>query len=228
MPWRNMEMFDTKFLKVILEEVNSIIDVAQSLAMEDFKVITDVVRHVSNGSIEVSEGCEVGSLVTHLQYYDTFYQKSQHVKNIHCSILEDIASVHFKPFRTTSSPVNLLRLNQLQYQITNSEYVKTVSEIQRMLSTVNPDLVRKTFSHTKLVQSAAKIIDSKFSYAATLTGMWEAFCVHSKISVITRLYSMESERSVLAAYMQKPDIKLHEIQLHAEQINANNQNIELF
>jgi hypothetical protein len=199
-----------------IDETNNLIEAMLEVVMPDFSQITKLVKTV-NGTIKDCDQHVMeahSQIVSELQYYDTLTQKMQHIIKVHGLV---IAEVESSVAKTRNSGVNLIRLNHLQFQVACFEYLSSVNHIQTNLRIcitcesfpqINVDTI---FQYSGILLTASRKINEHF---ASLEKMCRSSNVDllSKVDTINRIYSMEGERDVLNAYINKPTINDKEIE----------------
>jgi hypothetical protein len=229
-----MENIEMKALESKLNEMNSLIDASLQLALPDFMQITSLLKKVS-AKVTLQDNAvrsELELIIKELQYYDTFKQKMDHITKIHEWILSDL--VKFPPHELKSqSPTNLLRLNHLQFQVSCFDYLSSVNMIEttlvkeELLMLLGINNANEIFKHTHVMLSASRQINIRFQEAEKIAEGLSAVDLHAKLEPVYNLYSMQSERGVLDAYLNKPTICESEIQMQGP-ANIESSTIDLF
>lgn len=211
-----METNHVKSFERRVEEIDNLIDLMLDLSHEDFVYL----RGYAQTAVAKSDA---STLVQQLQFHDVLAQRCAHIKIVHNWILNDLRN------ESTNSPAqpleqaNLLRLNQLQFQITRFEYHGTLREIFE-----NPVVSsRIELPNGVLVDKALQVLDTKFSDAINAASGWLSLTLNAKLTSLYTLYSMHRERAVLEAYLQRPAICDEQI-LHAADFRGDSTSIDLF
>jgi hypothetical protein len=229
-----MKLNDAKQLERTVEEINTSIELMLSLAFEDYSGI----QHLLKGPFKIGESNfvngAVSDMVSSLQYYDTLNQRCEHIIKNHYSILHELQSEKQRHSYDHVVSRNILRLNQLQFQIANADYVTSIANIQRALSVqktghfVTPAEMKAIFTHSNLISKGMCVIEWKFSEAIKTGVGWFGLDLEPKLNRIEALYSMESERLVMQAYIANPSIEHDAVLQYQYRNQPDSSTIDLF
>lgn len=201
----------------IIQDTNQLISAMLEVVLPDFMAITKVLKEMSSSSSNFTDESRRAyqEIVKEIQYYDILTQKMQHIITLHQLILtpgaQGVSSSH-----SDLDATNVIRLNHLQFQVACFEYITSVNFIQENLRIMQKSLDVPLESHAAfpacgIFLSASRNINLQFTKLAKINDDLDVN-VLSRIEMITSIYSMESERAVLNAYMRKPSMTDAEIE----------------
>lgn len=218
-----------RLLRDVLEKIDSTITAVTGLAFVDFKTVVELLKSVNSGQ-QIKAGLD-SFILQSLQYHDSYSQKMEHIMQVHQLINE--AFDYAETFtRENSLPNNLIRLNHLQFQASSFQYFTTVNHIQQILERHKLGELHRVrcdqalFQHTNEIMLKSQRICECFAEAETLCCGLDVVKLMPHYRHVECLYSMESERAILKAYLDRPDIKDKDINLN--QAESDNSSIELF
>jgi len=216
----------------LLKDINCLLEAMLEVVKPDFLEITALLRSSDAQRIKdlpvLAEALQ--NIITELQYYDVICQKFKHMMDVHDVILNEIQGFR-KPSMNHGTSVNLIRLNELQFQVACFEYLSSVNHIQVNLNRRDMSAFIKLptdhnlFQHSSILLTASRKVKQNYELIAKI-GHTAILLQPEKLALIQRIYSMQSERSVLETYLDKPMIADHEIEPSRQK--RNDVDIDLF
>lgn len=197
-----------------LIDTNTLIDAMLEVVLPDFTKVTETLKRLGDPPTTPALARAYSAVVHELQYYDTLTQKMKHIIAIHELILTSAeqASQKSKP----ASGLNLIRLNHIQFQVGCFEYLSSVNEIETNLRILTSHYFGTTdsyrFQHSNLLLSASRLINNNFAMLEQWVREESEADLQGKVELVNTIYSMESERYVLRAYINKPFLHDGEIE----------------
>ena len=200
-------MVSEKELEVLIIEVANLLDAMLEVVLPDFVRVTFVLKSLAYDEANDSLNKAYSAIVQELQYYDTLTQKMEHIKTIHQLVLTSVLSKSASPVSGDVSGLNLIRLNHIQFQVSCFEYLSSVNEIESNLKVLlrNTDgQMDYTFKYSNLLLSASRFINQNFQKLEKALSHVSEADLQTKVENVNAIYSMQSERAVLQAYLNKP------------------------
>lgn len=219
-------MKNEREIEHLLTETSNFIDAMLDVVLPDFTRITNLMKTLSSNGRNESQSKAYGSVMQELQYYDTLTQKMDHIKKIHAMILESLLSDGSLGTHTQVSGLSLIRLNHIQFQVACFEYLSSVNEIEtnlRILLNEGPGNSHHRFEYSNLLLSASRFINKNFSVLEEALQQAAGADLKHKVDRVSAIYSMESERTVMQAYLNKP--LLHDAEI--EPLHKSNRQTEI-
>lgn len=205
--------------KQAITDTNRLLSELLDIVRPDFLEVTRLLKAIP---LDQATGSSVAvdayqHIIQELQYHDVLTQKIQHIIAIHTLILPNAGKLDDEK-KWSQSRLNVVRLNHIQFQVACFEYLSSVNYIQNALNTPGLcqqsglDVVPVIFGHSTLFLTTSRSINSNFSKLSRLAEGSEWLDLQSNLTQVEMLYSMESERDVLHAYISKPMISDSEIE----------------
>ncbi|MBT1705058.1 hypothetical protein KK060_17325 [Fulvivirgaceae bacterium PWU20] len=219
---------DMEFIEETIAEVNGSIDLLVQMVREGYAQVRTIVDGRFSKDSEVNK--EVSLLVTELQFDDLLTQKCDHVKTIQAWILQEMRS---NVAADVGSEVkrNVFYLNWLQVEVAFADYVKSDSAIKKVLlshfgSSINAWETLLLFRYTEVIKNLFNAIRQKLKDVSISHVRGSYLDLDTKYHLLDKLYSMQSERQVLQAYIENP--KFENINYLVSSSDHNPSAIDLF
>ncbi|HEY0741576.1 MAG TPA: hypothetical protein VGD40_08940 [Chryseosolibacter sp.] len=199
-------MVNEKEVERLVTETSNLIDAMLEVVLPDFMRVTNLLKSLNGTLTDEAELKAYGYVMQELQYYDTLTQKMEHIKTIHTLVLESLWSGQSASGAKVSG-LSLIRLNHIQFQVACFEYLSSVNEIEsnlRVLLNESKGSVHYSFEYSNLLLSASRFINTNFTVLEKALQEAKDADLQNNVERVSAIYSMESERSVLQAYINKP------------------------
>lgn len=204
-----------KEIERLIGETSNLIDAMLSVVLPDFERMTRLLKSLKFSTDNQSLSEAYSRVVRELQYYDTLTQKMDHIKTIHHLILKSFLKRSPSRLNRDVSGLNLIRLNHIQFQVGCFEYLSSVNEIEanlKVLLEASSGNKSTAFEYSNLLLSASRLINKNFVVLERALAEFSEADLVNKVESIHAIYSMESERTILQAYINKPLLSDLEIQ----------------
>lgn len=218
-----------KELEKLIGETANLIDAMLEVVLPDFERITRVLKSIEFSSENQTLTKAYSAVVQELQYYDTLTQKMEHIKTIHHFILQSLLSDSSNQLKGDVSGLSLIRLNHIQFQVGCFEYLSSVNEIESNLKILVEGTGSKAayvFEYSNLLLSASRFINKNFTMLEQALAAVREADLQNKVEHVNAIYSMESERTILQAYLNKP--LLNDCELEPLHKSSRQTEIDLF
>lgn len=205
-----MKYTEARFIEGMIYEINAILDVILKLVHEDYSSVKVIVEKNLSENNELQK--ETSLLIVELQHYDTLCQKCEHLKMIHQWILKEL-QLNARKQVTFAYKGNIMQLNKLQFELASSDYLNSVKTIQSILAQpgiaalIDTTVSANIFKHLNLVKQSIQVVESKYKEVAKAGENKNEFDLQSRCAQLNELYSMQSERDVLKAYVDNPTLQ---------------------
>lgn len=227
-----MNQFQSKELQVLLKQINSILDLLILIGREDLSKTIKFMREHHSTSKESTQRMAI--LSEQMQCFDFLCQRMEHAKIIHSWVLTLLHNFELGSAKTYPKS-NLLRLNELQLRSGIAEYLGSIQSMQSVITETGlrepfplPDKRGFLSDTTMIIASALPFLEKKFDEAGMIAESWMELDLDKFLERLETIYSMQSERTLLQAYISNPALQETELSAKAISFKNDTSSIDLF